>query len=659
MQMRAKLLTGGGLLLGVVLLLAVNVFSDATFTSSRLDLTQNHLYTLTEGTRNVLAKLDEPITLRFFLSAKEATRLPGISSYTQRVRELLEEYEREAQGRLRLVTIDPEPFSEQEDRAVGYGLRGVPLDDGDSVFYFGLVGTNSTDDQEVIPFFSPSRERFLEYDLTKLIYQLANPKQKVVGLLSSLPLDGGMPLPGQGLPRPWVVMEQIRQLFEVTAIDADATAIPSNVDVLMLVHPKNLSDATLYAVDQFVLGGGRLLVFVDPYAESDRGPGRLGGGAPTASDLDPLFAQWGIGLLKGKVAGDLPVAERVRVNQQSRSAVVDYPVWMNTQPDQYNTEDVVTAQLSNLLFASAGVLDIKGADGITVTPLIETTPSAMLIDSAQLQFIDDPNLLLRQYRPGGKRLVLAARISGDAHSAFPDGRPTAPADAAETKQDPAAAAKESADGDVNAQTAEPAAPHLRKSVNGINVVVVADADMLNDEFWVQVQNFLGTRIVVPTAANGTFVVNALEGLVGSNDLISVRSRGQYSRPFVEVAQIQQAAELRFREKEQELLNRLRATEDKLVELEQGKQGDEALILNEAQQRELAKFRDEKVRIRKELRDVRHQLRQDIDRLESWTKFVNIGLLPLIIGVGGVFAGVRRMNRRGRRPAASGGDRHAD
>ncbi len=638
MSSTKQFLTITSLVVATVLLLAVNILSNATFTSTRLDLTASKLFTLTEGTTNILGKLDEPITLRLFLSQREAARLPGINSYTQRVKELLEEYERIANGKIRLQIIDPEPFSEQEDRAVGYGLRGVGLD-GDVVFYFGLVGTNSVDDQEVIPFFSPNREEFLEHDITKLVYQLTTLEKKIVGIMSTLPIDGGMAMPGRGMAAPWAVMDQMRQLFEVRTVATDATSIPADIDVLMLVHPKNLSQLSLYAIDQFILTRGRALIFVDPNSESDQ-PGAMPtlGGAPSGSDLPELFASWGIHLVDGKVVGDLRVAEQVRYADQARAAVAEYPVWMNLQPDQFNADDIITAKLGNLVFATSGILEIKRSEKTKVEPLVETTPGAMQIDAAQLRFLNDPTILLRQYRPGGKKLMLAARVSGRLNTAFPDGRPESKLEQDQTDN----ATKE--DGDSQAKRAKDA-PHRAESVENVNLVVVADTDLLSDRFWVRVQNFLGSRILIPSAANGNFVINALESLTGSNDLISVRSRGRFARPFTKVAEIQQQAELRYRQKEQELLTRLRETENKLLELEDRKQGDEAVILSEEQQTEIEKFRLEKIRIRKDLRTVRHQLHKDIEGLASWMKFVNIGLMPILIGAGGIFIALQRARRR--------------
>ncbi|MDX1378588.1 MAG: GldG family protein, partial [Anaerolineales bacterium] len=312
--MSRRLMTIGGLALGVVLLLALNMASSTLLAGARLDLTENKLYTLSQGTRNIIGSLQEPVNLRLFLSRKQAIRLPGISSYAQRVEELLRQYERDSNEKIRLSVIDPEPFSEEEDRAVAYGLRGVSMDDGEGVLYFGLVGTSSTDDQEVIPFFSPTREELLEHDITKLVYQLADPKKRVIGLLSTLPIDSGPLVPGQG-GNSWVVVDQLRQLFEVRSLETDIRSIPDDVDVLMIVHPRALGDQTLYAIDQFILSGGRAVVYVDPNPESERSAGgMLGGAEPGASDLSTLFDQWGIELVKDKIAADIRFAERVRYN---------------------------------------------------------------------------------------------------------------------------------------------------------------------------------------------------------------------------------------------------------------------------------------------------------------------------------------------------------
>jgi ABC-type uncharacterized transport system involved in gliding motility auxiliary subunit len=633
---RKRVYTWSGLAIAFALLFAVNILSDAAFTSMRADLTENRLYTLTTGTKSILGRLQEPITLRLFLSQKEATRLPGINNYTQRVKELLREYERQAGGAIKLLVIDPEPFSEDEDRADAYGVSGVPLDDEGTTFYFGLVGTNSTDDEEVIPFFSVDREELLEHDLTKMVYQLSNTEATRVGLISRLPLDGGQMDPqamamglNQGMPRPWVVFEQMQQLFDVVAIEPDGGAIPDDIGVLMVVHPKQLPPSMLYAIDQYVLGGGRVLVFVDPNSEVDRVPGMMGMAAPPGSSgLEPLFAAWGIGLADGKVAGDLSIAQRVRYGSPDSPGVIDYPVWMNLPVELNNADDVVTARLGNLVLASPGVLEDLGKEGVTVTPLVTTTENAMTFDVGQVQVLTDPAELLSGYQRGGERLNLAVRVSGRVETAFPGGPP--PSEGEDMQN-----------GEAATRT------HLEASRQDVNLIIVADSDMLADDFWAQAQNLLGTRLVIPTAANGDFVINSLENLLGSNELISVRSRGQFSRPFTRVAGLQQEAEIRYRRKERELLASLEETERKLIELEKGSRNDQRLILSQDQLAEIENFRQEKIRIRKELRLVRHQLRKDIEKLESATKFINIGFVPLLIGIGGLLVGLRKLKRGNR------------
>ncbi len=634
--MKSKWVTATGLGLAAVLLLAINIFSSAAFTSMRADLTQNKLYTLTDGTKHVLSALREPVRLRLFLSEHLATRVPQINSYAKRVRELLGEYERAANGKLIVNLIDPEPFSPEEDRAVGYGLRGIPLDE-ESTFYFGLVATGSTDQEKVIPYLTIDREEFLEYDISRLIYQVTNPKPKVVGLLSSIPMEG---LAGMGRrPQPWMVLEQMQQLFEVKTLANGVNEIPADVNVLMIVHPKELKDETLYAIDQYVLRGGRALVFADPHPEADQGPPVpmvTATSTGRGSQLSELFDVWGVELVPGKVVGDLPLATRVQFEHEGRLVMLDYPVWINLPPELFNREDIVTASLNGpLRLGTPGYLLPKNGASTTLTPLLQSTDNAALIDSAKLGAFSDPQDTVRDYKPDGKRYVLAARITGPVSSAFADGPPKADTSTQSTK----------AQQNKKLDDKTPPRAHLAKSKEDINVLVVADTDLLQDTFWVQIQDFLGNRIAIPNAANGAFVINALDNLTGSGDLISIRSRGRYTRPFTRVNALRQEAELRFREKEQELLNKLDETEKKLGELEHSKQQGSAVVLTEAQQQELTRFRQEKIRIRNELRDVRHELRKNIESLEGWMKFVNIGMMPILIGIGGVVVGSYNLRRR--------------
>ena len=643
MTMNTKALSIAGLVVALVLLFAVNILSNTVFTAARVDLTENRLFTLSDGTRNILAGLKEPITVRLYLSERLARNLPAINSYATRIKGLLDEYQRASDGMVEIRIVDPEPFSEEEDRAVGYGLSGVPLDGGDEKFYMGLVGSNSVDDEDIIPFLSTSRESFIEYDITRMVYNLSSPELPVIGLLSSLPINGMGPRAAlRGLTAPaWVVMDQVENLFEVQTIETDATRIPEQVDVLLLVHPKGLSDSTLYAIDQFVLGGGRALVFIDPYSESEQAPPRAMPMLPPSrnSELEKLLTAWGVESEPGKVVGDLQLAAKVRMQRAQEILTIDYPVWLNVLPDFFDPDDTVTAELGNITFATPGYLQPLENATTTFRPLIETTESATLFEAER--FLDpnaDPQDLLRDYVPAGNAMVLAARIEGPVKTAFPDGPPPV-----EAKGDDAAGGSDS-NKDDGAEK-EPR-EHLANSRDDVNVIVVADTDVLSDRFWVQVQEFLGNRIAIPSAANGAFMVNALDNLVGSNDLISVRNRGSFIRPFQRVNAIRRDAELEFRQKEQELIQRLDETEQRLVDLEKAKQGGESsMILSPEQRQELVRFRQEKVAIRKDLREVRRNLRRDIDNLDTRLKFVNIALIPILIGFGGLAASLWRTRRR--------------
>ena len=641
--MNKRLLTGTGIALAAVLFGAFNMISSAALRSARFDLTDHKLYTLSDGTKNVLSNLAEPITLRFYLSKKLATGLPGIKGYATRVQEMLEEYAQVAGNQLVLQVMDPEPFSEEEDRAVAYGLQGVPLNNGSTQFYFGLAGTSSTDELEVVPFFQPEREEFLEYDLTKMIHTLANPKKKILGLISSLPIDGAGAMPmmqqGGGSP-PWLIVTHIEQMFEIKKIEPTASTIPDDVSVLMIVHPKTLGDPTLYAIDQFVLRGGHAMIFVDPLAESDRSGGNpmnpMGGGAPRNSDLPKLFEAWGLEMVPGKVLGDLPLAKKVQIQKQARMQVVDYPVWIDFRKEHFSPDDIVTAQVPTITVASAGILQQKGTVGTELTPLIQSDEAAMKIDASRLSFMPDLGSILSSYKPEGEKMIVAARVTGKVKSAFPDGKPKESAKPA----DPNAPPKTESD-NTSSQ------PHLAESKEPINVIVVADTDILQDKFWAQVQNFFGQRIGIPNSGNGTFVTNALDNLTGSNDLISVRSRAGYSRPFTLLRALQQDAEQQFRQKEQALQERLKATEGKLQEMQSQKPDGNTMIMSAEQQEAMATFRQDLVQVRKELRGVQHELGKNIESVESWVKFINIGLMPLLIGMVGVWMS----SSRGRKKSA--------
>jgi ABC-type uncharacterized transport system involved in gliding motility auxiliary subunit len=632
-----------GLGLAVALFFAFNIFAEAGFKNIGLDLTQGGLYTLSKGTRTLLANLKEPITLRFYYSQRLGESAPSYSNYAVRVRDLLERYASLSDGKIRLEFYNPEPFSDAEDRAVAFGLQGVPIGNSDDQVYFGLAGTNSTDDEQTIAFFQPDRERFLEYDLSKLVANLANPKRKVIGLISSLPMGGGFgnPMMGQRMTPPWVVMTEMRQQFTVRELGENPDTIDKDIDVLMIVHPKKLSAKAEFAIDQYVLGGGRALVFVDPNAETDVGPSPMMMTGATSSDLKPLFDSWGVTLVPDKVAGDRALATRVQAPVAGRTQTIDYIAWLTLDQQEFNHSDVVTSDLSRLVMASPGILEKKPGTAATFTPLVQTAPDATEIDAEKLRIFPDFMALLAGYKPVGHALTLAARIGGNVKTAFPDGPPAEKADEA-NKAQPEAKSEPAKD-------AEPAKPGawLKESTKPINVIVVADADMLNDRFWVRTQDFFGQQLVEPTASNGDFVINALDNLAGSEALIGLRGRGLSARPFDLVQSLRADADARYLAQAQQLQDRLKDAEKKLASLQKEGDAGSHQILTPAQQQEIDKFRTEMLTTRKSLRDVQHALRVDIERLGTVLKFVNIGLVPILIGIAAIAVAVARAARRRR------------
>ena len=625
-----------------VLFVSVNVIAAHVLRSARIDLTADHIYTLSDGTARTLAEIQEPITLRFYYSPRLGNEIPSYGIYAQRVRETLEEYAARAKGKIDLQVINPEPFSPEEDRAVALGLQGVPLEQGGEKVYFGLAATNSTDDQELIAFFQPERERFLEYDLTKMIHAIAKPKRTVIGLAAGLPLEGDIAAAMQGRPlHPYAIVNQLRQLYELRTITTEFDKVEPDIDVLLIVHPQGLSPKTLYAIDQFVLGGGRALVFVDPHSETQEvrpNPYAQPGG-PVDSTLEPLFKAWGIELEPKVVVGDRQAARRVNIGTSASPVPLQYVGWLQLKDDALNHDDVVTADLDQINMASAGILQPTKDAKTTFTPLIQTSTDSEEIPVDKVEGMPDVQGLLDNFKPSGQRYTLAARISGPAQTAFPEGPPKAKDEQKSSDAGTADAAKK----DDPAKPDE--APQLKEAKQPINVIVVSDTDMLDDRFWAQTQDFFGQQVVVPTASNGDFVANALEVLAGGNDLVNLRSRGTAARPFVVVDKIQRAAEAQYQANEKALQDKLKATEDKIKDIQQNKEGTVTLTAEQSQA--IDNFKGEMLRTRQQLRVVQRALRVDIDRLKAELEFFDIALIPILVGIAAIVLGVVRVNRRKR------------
>ena len=638
-----RAIAGTALVCIALMLISANVIA-ARFSAWRLDLTGEHLYTLSPGTLRTLTRVEEPITLRFYYSTRLADEVPSYGVYAQRVRELLDQYVAAARGKIRLEVYNPLAFSDAEDRAVAFGLQGVPLDVAGEQVYFGLAATNSTDDQQVIAFFQPERERFLEYDLTKLVHSLAFPKKTVVGLITTLPLEGDMMAMMRGRPaEPMAIMEQLQQLDTVKLLPTNIDAIPPDVDVLMIAHPQNLSDKTFFAIDQFVMKGGKVLVFVDPLSEFQAShPSQLSPpGSPTASNLERLFKSWGFEVPAKTVAGDRRDAQRVGVpGTRGGSRPLDYVAWLNLKADNLNRTDMITADLSHVMLASSGIIEpIEGAK-TTIEPLITTSPDSMKIPAEKLTGLPDVAGLLAEFKPDDKRYILAAHVTGMADSAFPDGPP----------KPPEPAKPEGKEGETVSEKPEPtpASEWVKQSAKPINIVVVADTDMLDDRFWLQKQEFFGQRLLVPTANNGDFVANAIEVLAGGEDLVGLRSRGTSARPFEVVERIQRDAQTRYSAEEHELQAKLKDTQAKLASLTGKDQANAPATLSAEQTKAIEEFRADMVQTRRQLRDVQAALRSDIRRLKNGLEFFNIALIPIIVAVAAIVLGAIRLRRRSRR-----------
>ncbi|PZW48992.1 ABC-type uncharacterized transport system involved in gliding motility auxiliary subunit [Humitalea rosea] len=623
-----------GLFAALLLAVGAVVLSERFLARDRLDLTESHLYTLSDGTKQIIGGLQDPVTLRLFYSRRLGATIPVYGAYADRVREMLAEYVSISNGKIRLEVLDPEPFSETEDRALSLGLQGVPVDQSGEQVYFGLAGANLLDDERTIAFFQPERERFLEYDLTRLVFELSNPTRPVLGVISSLPLSGDpraamMRQPGAG--QPYVALNQFRQFFTVRDVATDATAIPDDVKVLLVAHPQNLPLPTQYAIDQFVMHGGKAMILVDPHSDGQAGRPGANGRPPTdtASSLDTLLHAWGVDAPSDKVVLDLRGAWRVRANAGERMQAVDYIAWYNMQGDSLSRSDVASAELNQVTVASAGEVTRREGSTVELTPMLTTSDRSMLVDAAKVRTDPNPTQLLADFKPDGERRVIAARVRGVLASAFPDGPPEG--------------------------ATAPAAGHLASSGTPANLFVMNDADVLEDRFWVRVQEFFGQSQAQPFSDNASFLVNVADTLVGGDAMISLRSRGESLRPFTLVDDMRRDAEARFRQTERDLQQRLEATQRRLRELRQGttpggpaaggERNQAQTIITAEQRAEIDRAREEILGTRQQLRIVQLELRRDIEALERSLRILNIAVVPVLLVVLAIGLAMWRRQRR--------------
>jgi len=605
-MLKKTTLNAAGLAVIGALFLAIVLLANLTLRGAQLDLTEGKLYTLSDGTKHIVSDLKEPVNLYLFFSESAATPIPQIRNHGVRVQELLEQLVARSNGKLTLKVIDPLPFSEEEDRATELGISSVPISATGEKLYLGLAATNSTDGKESIGYLDPERDEQLEYDVAKLIYKLSSAKKPVIGWLSTLPMAGDFDMQTQRPRPPWAVYGQIEQLYTVRPLEPTLTKVDADIDVLVLVHPKDLAPAALYAIDQFAMRGGHILAFVDPNAQMDssgQDPNNPMAQfqADKSSHLEPLLASWGVEFKPDQVVADLErgltVAMREGEPPSQHIAILGFD-------GSVMGKDVITSRMDSINMATVGALSPIAGSKLKFEPLIHTSKQAGLIPAQRFAMMSDPASLRDGFKPTGE-FVVAARISGNAASAFAGGPPAG-------------------------VTAAPDA--LKASSKPLNVVIIADTDLLADFMWVQTRNFFGQMLLQPFANNGELVWNAVDNLSGSADLISIRGRATYSRPFDRVEALRRDADSRFRAKEQELEQQLQQTEEKLSKLQTAQPASGEAILTADQAREIERFQLDKVRIRKELRAVKSGLDADIKALGLRVKVVNVLLVPALCAV---------------------------
>ena len=638
--MKKKLLFSPLGLTAIAITLLFGVLVISLIPSLRIDLTEDRLYSLSEGTLSILSSLNEPIELMFFYSDSATEDVPQLRTYGNRVQQLLREIVIASEGNLSLRVIDPEPFSEEEDLATQYGVRAVPVTQGGEGVYFGLVAAEGGADvpdplraTEAMPLIRPDQEEFLEYEFMKIITQVSNPERTVIGLVTQLDIDGGFdPMTGQGTQQ-WMIMDLARQLYDVRRIDVSSDSIEEDVDILMIVHPQGLSDRFLYAIDQHILRGGDALLFLDPNADSMVGRSPQGNLIPAgmSSELPGLLDAWGLEFDNSKVLTDNELALRVMMGQGQRA--VPHLGMLGVQGNFLTQGDIITNRLETINLSSAGAISKSNEGGLSFEPLITSSSDAMLMDRSFVESVTDPNVLFDEFESENRSFVIAARLSGLIETAFPEGQPPIPVTEGESSSDDAdgeVSVAEETSSEVDVANEESEIAHLSASLESTNIVVFADSDLLTDRLWVQVTQFFGQRIPQPFANNGDLVINAMDNLSGGADLSSIRSRGRYSRPFTKVLTLQREADDRLRQEESELSARIAETESALAELNTDEEGNPIGQITPEIQTEIDRFNGELIETRRRLREVRFQLTEDIEQLGSNLKAVNTALVPILL-----------------------------
>jgi ABC-type uncharacterized transport system involved in gliding motility auxiliary subunit len=616
-----------GIVLALLLFVAINLFAGGALNRLRLDLTEDGRFTLSPATERLAASVTEPIVLRLYVSRLLLDVNPAYASHAQRVIDMLDAFQRLSGGQIRLERYDPAPFSPEEDLAVADGVQGLGLGDqsGDLV-YFGLAGRNATDDKQSIPFFALDRAPYLEYDLAQLLQTLAHPDKGKIGYLGSLSLMGDQSSNFQ----PQIMATLLQQVFQLTAAEVEGGVIDSSIEAVLLIQPETLPPAALYALDQFVLRGGKLMVFADPFSERQAALNQQQFLPPILADLDtvkPLFDAWGFAVPGDTLAADRLSARRVMAYSQGRQVVTDYVVWLALGRERFKADEPSLAELTVLNFNSPGLVQPLEGATTSFAALAATSPEGSQVPVQQVALQPDPIQLLASYRPLGSQ-TLVARVTGPARSAFPEGPPAALAES----------------GAVDFAALQ--AAHLSEAAVPIDVVVVADTDFLFDQTWISAEAGGQVR---PLANNGDLVLNLLDAMTGQAGLATLRGRGLVNRPFTVIEAMQREAELTYRTREQELLDRIQEAETEIGAIEES--GEGGVVLTPEQEAAIEELRRELLEARRELREVQRGLRDDLETLVQRLQLANIAAVPAGVALIGLLVALLRRRRAQRGVAA--------
>ena len=600
-----------GVLSAVIILISVNTLVNSYLNSQRLDLTEERMYTISSGTIETLQSIQEPINIKFYFTNRLGENYPPFKLFADRIKTLLKRYEEISDGNLIISTYNPEPFTEIEEQALADNIRGIPLNEQGEYGYFGIRAYNSVDGVEVIPFMDIEREEFLEYDLTSRIFSLSKESKPEIGFIAGLGINGVLDNQGGAVP-PWKIMGQINEFFDVTTLldynmdSRELKSIPDDIDTLLVVQPLNLSDQALYTIDQFVLGGGNILLALDPSTT-------VAAGIQYDQKMDYILENWGLKIMPELVAGDLKLARPAQVGDRGERVYNNYLALIGVTSEYINQDDPIVSGLDLINITTAGVIERLPNHSTEITDIFTTSEQSTLIGKEEVKDNPDLNKLLREFEASNNKYSLSVRVEGNAESVIEN---------LELENIPTYAE----------------AQHIQNG--SVNAIIVTDVDFLEDQFWVNVKEYFGEDLLTPFANNATFIVNALENLSDSTTLATLRARGVMDRPFVLINDLQLQSETIFRDKERSLANEMAALQNRMRELEQKAGG--SVMLGQSDLDAFNEFREKAQNVQKELRAIKLELAQELEALNNAIKISNMAGIPMLfLALGILYWAIRK------------------